>query len=46
VPAGTVHRFVNGGPARMSIFWTYGSTTPTRTFAETGETRPIGADGG
>jgi quercetin dioxygenase-like cupin family protein len=40
VPAGEFHRFINTGSGRMRILWVYGSTTVTRTFAETGETVP------
>lgn len=45
VPAGVVHRFRNRGEGPMSILWVYGSATPMRTIAETGETYPIGAEG-
>ena len=38
VPPGTLHRFVNTGPNVMRILWVYGSTSVTRTFADTGET--------
>lgn len=42
VPEGAAHRFINRGESQMSILWTYGSTSPTRTLADTGETSPAG----
>jgi putative monooxygenase len=41
VPEGVVHRFRNRCDGPMSILWIYGSVTPTRTLAATGETYPI-----
>ena len=38
IPPGEFHRFINTGDSQMSILWVYGSTSVTRTFAETGET--------
>jgi quercetin dioxygenase-like cupin family protein len=38
VPANVVHCFRNTGRQRMSIMWVYGSTSVTRTFADTGVT--------
>ena len=43
VPAGSVHRFLNRGPGRMRILWTYGSASATRTLAETGQTFAVGS---
>jgi len=40
VPAGVTHCFRNTSNAQMSIMWVYGSTTVTRTFADTGVTVP------
>jgi putative monooxygenase len=45
VPSGLVHRFVNNGTSTMRILWIYGSASPTRTIAATGETFAIGSDG-
>lgn len=41
VPKGRVHRFCNEATDAMRILWVYGSDSPTRTLAETGETFPI-----
>jgi quercetin dioxygenase-like cupin family protein len=38
IPAGDQHRFMNTGNGVMRILWVYGSTSVTRTFADTGET--------
>ncbi len=38
IAAGELHRFINDGYETMRILWVYGSTTVTRTFADTGET--------
>jgi putative monooxygenase len=43
VPAGVVHRFSNRGASALRILWVYGSATPTRTLAATGETFAIGS---
>jgi SAM-dependent methyltransferase len=42
LPAGSVHRFANRGDSRLRIHWTYGSTSATRTIADTGETFEVG----
>ncbi|MGL4966643.1 MAG: cupin domain-containing protein [Inquilinus sp.] len=44
VPAGVPHRFVNAGPGRLRIFWTYASVDATRTLVATGDTRRIDAE--
>jgi quercetin dioxygenase-like cupin family protein len=44
VPAGVPHRFVNAGPRRLRIFWTYASVDATRTLVATGDTRRIDAE--
>jgi quercetin dioxygenase-like cupin family protein len=44
VPAEVPHRFVNAGPGRLRIFWTYASVDATRTLVATGETRRIDAE--
>ncbi|MGF6232960.1 mannose-6-phosphate isomerase-like protein (cupin superfamily) [Inquilinus ginsengisoli] len=44
VPADVPHRFVNAGPGRLRIFWTYASVDATRTLVATGETRRIDAE--
>lgn len=38
IDSGENHRFINDGSVTMRILWVYGSTTVTRTFADTGET--------
>ena len=38
IAPGELHRFINTGSAKMRILWVYGSTSVTRTFADTGET--------
>jgi quercetin dioxygenase-like cupin family protein len=38
IAPGEFHRFINTGPGVMRILWVYGSTSVTRTFADTGET--------
>ena len=38
IPPGEFHRFINTGEGTMRILWVYGSTSVTRTFADTGET--------
>lgn len=38
IAPGELHRFINAGSTRMRILWVYGSTSVTRTFADTGET--------
>jgi quercetin dioxygenase-like cupin family protein len=38
IPPGEFHRFINTGSTNMRILWVYGSTSVTRTFADTGET--------
>lgn len=43
VPAGVPHRFVNAGPGRMRLLFVYGSSTPTRTMLDSGETFSIGS---
>lgn len=44
VPADVPHRFVNAGPGRPRIFWTYASVDATRTLVATGDTRRIDAE--
>ncbi|WP_395678356.1 cupin domain-containing protein [Inquilinus sp.] len=44
VPADVPHRFVNAGPGRLRIFWTYASVDATRTLVATGDTRRIDAE--
>lgn len=45
IPANVSHRFRNVSATEpMKIFWTYASTSPTRTVTETGVTRPITAE--
>lgn len=38
IPPGEFHRFINTGASTMRILWVYGSTSVTRTYADTGET--------
>lgn len=38
IAPGELHRFINTGSTKMRILWVYGSTSVTRTFADTGET--------
>lgn len=38
IPPGEFHRFINIGTSTMRILWVYGSTSVTRTYADTGET--------
>lgn len=44
VPAGLPHRFLNRGPERLRILWTYGRADATRTLAATGETFRVGEE--
>jgi putative monooxygenase len=45
VAAGVPHYFQNGSDTvPLKIFWTYASTTATRTSVATGETRPISSE--
>ncbi|CAM5207475.1 hypothetical protein CDEF62S_05644 [Castellaniella defragrans] len=42
IPANVSHRFRNvSATESMKIFWTYASTSPTRTITATGVTNPI-----
>jgi mannose-6-phosphate isomerase-like protein (cupin superfamily) len=43
VPAGEPHRFANAGESTMRLFFVYGSSSPTRTMVDSGETFPIGS---
>ena len=45
VAAGVPHCFLNRSARPVRIFWTYASAAATRTLAETGETRPVAAEG-
>ncbi len=38
IPANLPHRFLNVGKGDLTIFWIYGATHVTRTFADTGKT--------
>ena len=45
IPPNVSHRFRNLSQTKpMKIFWTYASTSPTRTLTETGETRLVAAE--
>ena len=45
VPAEVPHFFRNASSTlQMKIFWTYASTSATRTLVDTGETRPVSAE--
>lgn len=44
IPEAVPHRFANRGGGLMRILWIYGSITPTRTMASTGETFAVASE--